>query len=96
MIVVFTAFLLGPEGIGDSSLIAVAESNHNGSYRRYYEECKAIYEYLENCPEEDVVIKMPEYIENFECFYFDEDENGWVNVGIAAYYHKNSVRRKAE
>ncbi len=96
MIVVFTAFLFGPEGIGDSSLIAVAESNHNGSYRRYYEECKAIYEYLENCPEEDVVIKMPEYIENFECFYFDEDENGWVNVGIAAYYHKNSVRRKAE
>lgn len=94
--VVFAAFLFAPEGIEESSLTAVAKSNHNGSYKRYYEECNSIYEYLENCPEEDVVLKMPDYIENFECFYFDEDENGWVNVGMAAYYQKNSVRRQAE
>lgn len=96
MIVVFAAVVFAPEAIGESSLIAVAESKHNGSYRRYYEECRAIYEYLEECPEEDVVLRMPEYIDNFECFYFDEDADGWVNVGIAAYYHKNSVRKKPE
>lgn len=96
MIVLFAVVLLVPESIGESSLIAVAESNHNGSYRKYYEECRAVYEYLEECPEEDVALKVPEYIENFECFYLDEDEKGWVNVGIAAYYHKNSVRKKPE
>ncbi len=43
-----------------------------------------------------MVLKMPEYIENFECFYFDSDENGWVNLGIAKYYGKKSVRRAEE
>ena len=87
-VIVFTAFILSPESI--------SESKHNGAYENYYNECKAIYAYLENCPEEDVVLEMPAYIENFECFYFDEDENGWVNVGIAQYYHKNSVKRKPQ
>ncbi|MCM1121768.1 MAG: DUF6056 family protein [Eubacterium sp.] len=96
IVVVFMTFLQSPESISESSLLAVARSKHNGSYENYYQECKAVYDYLESCPEEDVVLEMPDYIENFECFYFDEDENGWVNVGLARYYHKNSVRRKAE
>lgn len=96
IVVLFMAFLFSPESISESALIAVAESKHNGSYENYYQKCKAIYDYLETCPEEDVVLEMPEYIENFECFYFDEDENGWVNVGIAQYYHKNSVKRKSQ
>ena len=96
LIVLFNAFLFCPETLSESALMKVAESNHNGSYRNYYEQCVAIYDYLDNCPEEDVVLEMPEYIENFECFYFDEDETGWVNVGLAQYYHKNSVKRKAE
>ena len=95
-IVLFGAFLFCPETFSESALIAVAESNHNGSYRNYYEKCVAIYDYLDNCPEEDVVLQMPEYIDNFECFYFDEDETSWVNVGLAQYYNKNSVKRKAE
>lgn len=96
LIVLFSAFILCPESLSESSLIAVAKSGHDGSYRNYYEECVAIYDYLENCEEDDVVLRMPDYIDNFECFYFDEDESGWVNVGIAQYYHKNSVRRLAE
>lgn len=95
-VVLFSAFLFCPEALSDSALIAVAESNHNGSYKNYYEECVAVYDYLENCPEDDVVLTMPGYIENFECFYFDEDETSWVNVGLAQYYHKNSVKRAAE
>lgn len=93
-VLLFMTFLLSPERVSDSALFAVVESKHNGSYENYYEKCKALYEYLENCPEQDVVLEMPEYIENFECFYFDEDENGWVNVAIAQYYDKNSVKRK--
>lgn len=96
MIVLFVAFLVCPESISDSALMTVAKSGHNGSYKNYYEECVALYDYLETCPEEDVVLSMPDYIDNFECFYFDEDENGWVNVAIAQYYHKNTVKRKAE
>ena len=95
-IILFSSFIFSPEALSESALMAVAESKHNGSYRNYYEECVGIYDYLENCTEEDVVLEMPEYIDNFECFYLDEDESGWVNVGIAQYYHKNSVRRKAE
>lgn len=96
LVVLFASFLLAPESISESALMAVAESGHNGSYAEYYQECRAIYDYLENCPEEDVVLVLPEYIENFECFYLDEDENGWVNVGIAQYYHKNSVKRAVQ
>lgn len=96
MIVLFGAVLFCPQAISDSALIAVAESKHNGSYKNYYEECVAIYDYLESCMEEDVVLRMPNYIDNFECFYFDDDENGWVNVAMAKYYHKNTVRRKPE
>lgn len=87
------AAIVSPLALEEMPLYRVARSVHNGSYREYYEQCVELYEYLENCPEEDVVLRMPEYIEDFECFYFDSDEDGWVNRGIAAYYGKRSVRR---
>lgn len=96
VIIMIASFLLSPERVSDSSLLAVAESLHNGSYQNYYTECTEIYDYLENCEEENVVLQMPSYIENFECFYFDDDETAWVNVGLAEYYHKKSVKRKNE
>lgn len=95
-IILFSSFILCPEALSESALMDVAESKHNGSYKNYYEECVDIYNYLENCTEEDVVLEMPEYINNFECFYLDEDESGWVNIGVAQYYNKNSVKRKSE
>ncbi len=96
VIVTFSSFLFAPQSFSDSSLMAVAGSVHDGSYREYYESCTALYDYLADCPEDDVVLEVPGYIEDFECFYLDEDENGWVNVGMAQFYHKNSVRKKAE
>lgn len=87
------AFIVTPLSMEELPLYRVARHVHNGSYREYYEKCAAVYEYLEGCPDEDVVLEMPEFIEDFECFYIDEDENGWVNQGIAAYYGKRSVRR---
>lgn len=93
-VIVFSVFLLSPEALSDSTLVTIAKSQRNGTYKNYYEKCVAVYEYLETCPEEDVVIRMPAYIENFACFYFDDDETGWVNVALAEYYHKNSVKRK--
>ena len=96
IIIMIASFLLSPEKVSESSLLAVAESLHNGSYQNYYAECTAIYDYLENCEEDNVVLRMPSYIENFECFYFDDDETAWVNVGLAEYYHKKSVKRKNE
>lgn len=96
VVVVFAMLVSCRETLSNSALFTVARSVNNGSYRDYYEECVSIYDYLETCPEEDVVLELPEYIENFECFYFDEDENGWVNIGIARYYHKNSVKRKPQ
>ncbi|MBD5458794.1 MAG: hypothetical protein HDR27_09520 [Lachnospiraceae bacterium] len=93
-VVLFAVFLFSPEKISESSIITVAELMHNGTYRNYYEECLSVYDYLENCEEENVVLPMPGYIENFECFYFDEDETAWVNVGLAEYYGKESVKRE--
>lgn len=87
------ALIVTPLSMEEMPLYRVARYVHNGSYREYYEKCVALYDYLESCPEEDVELEMPEYIEDFECFYLDEDENGWVNQGIAAYYGKRSVRR---
>lgn len=75
-----------------SAFLTVAKSIGNGSYREYYEQCTAVYDYLETCPEEDVIIEIPPFIENFECFYLDEDIDGWVNVGVARYYGKRSVK----
>lgn len=95
-VVLFAVFLAAPEKSSDSPLLNVAKLMRNGTYRDYYEECTAIYDYLENCEEDNVVLSMPDYIEGFECFYFDEDETSWVNVGIAEYYGKESVKRKAE
>ena len=88
-----TALIVTPLTVEELPLYRVARYVHNGSYRDYYEKCTAIYDYLATCPEEDVELEMPEYIEDFECFYIDEDETGWVNQGIAAYYGKKSVRR---
>lgn len=95
-IILISTFLSSSESVSDSSLFAVAESLHNGSYQNYYAECTAIYDYLENCEEDNVILPMPDYIDNFECLYFDEDESAWVNVGLAQYYHKQSVKRKSE
>lgn len=87
------ALIVTPLSVEELPLYRVARYAHNGTYREYYEKCVALYDYLETCPEEDVELEMPEYIEDFECFYIDADENGWVNQGIAAYYGKRSVRR---
>lgn len=87
------ALIVSPLSVEEMPLYRVARSVRNGSYREYYEKCAEIYDYLETCPEEEVVLDMPEYIEDFECFYFDSDPEGWVNRGIAAYYGKKSVRR---
>lgn len=94
LLYIFLAVLIvTPLSVEELPLYRVARYVHNGSYRDYYEECAALYEYLETCPEEDVILEMPEYIDDFECLYFDEDEAGWVNQGIAAYYGKKSLRR---
>lgn len=95
-VVIFAMLISGKETMESSAFLTVVKAVNNGSYRDYYEQCAMVYDYLENCPENDVIIDMPEYIENFECFYLDEDENGWVNVGVAQYYHKNSVKRKSQ
>lgn len=95
-VILFGSFLFAPERISDSAFISVAQSKHRGVYEKYYDECNAVYDYLEQCPEEDVVVAVPAFIENFACFYLDEDADGWVNVSVAEYYHKNSVRREAE
>ena len=91
--VCLAAVIVSPLSVSEMPLYRVARSVHNGTYRDYYGKCVEIYDYLESCPEEDVVLEMPEYIEDFECFYFDPDEDGWVNQGIAAYYGKKSLRR---
>lgn len=87
------ALVVTPLSVEELPLYRVARHVHNGSYRAYYEKCAAVYDYLETSPEEDVELEVPEYIEDFECFYIDEDESGWVNQGMAAYYGKRSVRR---
>lgn len=91
--VCLAAVIVTPLSIGELPLYRVTRSVHNGSYREYYEKCAALYDYLETCPEQDVVLSMPDYIVDFECLYFDSDPDGWVNQGIAAYYGKASVRR---
>ena len=87
------ALVVTPLSVKGLPMYRVARFVHNGTYREYYETCVGLYDYLETCPEADVELEMPEYIEDFECFYIDEDETGWVNQGIAAYYGKRSVRR---
>lgn len=91
--VCLAAVIVTPLKLEELPLYRVARSVYNGSYREYREKCVAIYEYLETCPEQDVVLEMPDYIADFECFYFDPDPEGWVKRGIAAYYGKASVRR---
>lgn len=91
-----TALIVSPLSVAQMPIYRVARSVHNGTYCDYYGKCVEIYDYLENCPEEDVVLEMPDYIDDFECFYLDSDESGWVNVGIAKYYGKKSVRRAKE
>lgn len=91
--VCLAAVIVSPLSVEEMPLYRVARSVHNGTYRNYYEKCVGIYDYLETCPEQEVVLEMPEFIEDFECFYFDADEDGWVNQGIAAFYGKKSVKR---
>lgn len=91
--VCIAVLVVSPLTLKEMPLYRVARSVHNGSYRDYYRTCVGIYDYLETCPEEDVSLVQPEYIEDFECFYFDSDPDNWVNQGIAKYYGKKSVRR---
>lgn len=91
--VCLAALVVTPLTLESLPLYRIARSVHNGSYREYREKCVALYDYLEICPEQDVVLNMPDYIVDFECFYLDSDPKGWVNQGIAAYYGKTSVRR---
>lgn len=95
-VVFLAAALLSPVTLSDSAFTAMAKSQHSGAYGNYYAECIRMYDVLALSGEEDVIVDVPEYIPYFECFYLDEDAAGWVNVGMAEYYHKNSVRKRAE
>lgn len=92
--VCLAVLIVSPLRVSKMPLYRMARSVYNGSYRDYYEECVRLYGDLEACPEKDVVVEVPAFIEDFECFYLDEDENGWVNVGVARYYGKGSVKAK--
>ena len=96
IVILFVVCLYSPETSSEAPLFKMARLMRNGTYREYYEKCIAVYDYLENCEEENVILPMPAYIEGFECFYFDIDETAWVNVGIAEYFGKESVKRKEE
>ena len=68
----------------------------DGTLTCNYENCVDVLGYLDTCEESDVIIKnFPNEIERFGNFWISEDPTHWVNVAIAQYYKKNSIRKES-
>lgn len=79
--------------VKDTVMVKTLKDLHHDVIQTYYMDCKDIYKYLSECEEMDVVIEeFPQPIDNFGSFQLSDDPDYWVNVSVAGYYLKNSVR----
>lgn len=65
----------------------------HGSYKKYYESIKEIYNIVENDTNENVFIyNIPENVPFFPVIDLDEDMSYWINDACADYFGKASVQ----
>ena len=69
----------------------------NGSYSKYEADVKQVYDYIDQCPDENVVVEsLPQRPEGLFGFYLNLDKNNWVNTSVAGFFEKESVRLSNE
>lgn len=68
----------------------------DGSIPEYSRANVDIYRYIEESAEEDVLITVPTRIANYIPFQIPEDPEHGINVNLAQWYHKSSVRAKID
>ena len=65
----------------------------NGRIKTFYTETNDLLKEIETSPNDDVVLERNPYaVENFAEFYLSDDVNFGLNVDLANFYGKNSIR----
>lgn len=78
--------------LSDMFAIRTSKQLYDGTIQTYYRDCKAVFEYLSECDEGDVMIEeFPAGIENFNNFEISASPDHWINQSVAAYYNLNSI-----
>ena len=67
----------------------------NGSYRNYHLRIQQIFEDIWNSEEQDIVVTLPEDLEQYQNFLLSTDPDHYINHGLAVQAEKNSIRASA-
>ena len=95
MLLIFTAACTSNQNFSNMVILRLSGELTNGTIPHYYKECCAVLSYIESCEESEVVVKgFPDPIGLFGNFVISEDSSHWINIVIAGYYGKNSVKKE--
>ena len=67
----------------------------NGSYRAYYLQIHQLFEDIRNSEEEDIVVTLPEDLEQYQNFLLSTDPSYYINHGLAVQAGKQTIRASA-
>lgn len=96
MLLLFSTLCTSNNRFSNMIVFQLSKKLADGTLTCYYENCVDVLGYLDTCEESDVIIKnFPNEIERFGNFWISEDPTHWVNVAIAQYYKKNSIRKES-
>lgn len=64
----------------------------NGSYRDYYGEINLLLEQITESDEKDIVVTLPDDLEQYQNFLLSTDPADYINHGLATFTGKNTIR----
>ncbi len=95
VIIALVCFLREGNRMEENSAVIQINNLANGSVRTFYNETNALLDEIKNSSEEDVVLERNPYsVPQFAEFYLSQDETFGLNVDLANFYGKNSIRIK--
>ena len=94
-IVTISGVFLSPYNYKEYVVAKIAHQLYNHEIQDWYFDTKELLESLENKQGEDVVIDVPTYPEalrNYYCFFVLNEEDNYMNQGVAWVYNLKSIR----
>ena len=94
-VIAIVCLLVNGNRLEDNMAVRQMSNLANGRIKTFYTECNNMLMEIEKSSDDDVILERNPYgVENFAEFYLSQDETFGLNVDLANYYGKKSIRVK--
>ncbi len=95
VVIAIVSLLVNGNRLEDNMAVKQMSNLANGRIKTFYTETNNLLKEIETSPDDDVVLdRNPYAVENYAEFYLSDDETFGLNVDLANFYGKNSIRIK--